>query len=250
METIGAEAVELSGDGDGDPEAGEDVEVLFDISNRGVSFASGTVTLSSQSPDLVVLNATTSLNIAADSTSSVGGLTATIQPLAPSGVYTVTLAFDYEGFTTYEDVDFTVGSSRVLLMDDFERGGTGWTTNNSTNWSWERAVAQQTTSSGNTLQPGGGNPGGSAGACWVTGASAGSSAGTNDVDGTARLVSPRLDLSAHTNVRLGYARWFANLPGNPTDDEFVCEVSADDGASWQELERVGHQGSWEEPEFE
>jgi len=250
LETTGAEAVELSGDGDGDPEAGEDVEVLFDIANRGLAFASGTVTLSSQSPDLVVLNATASLNIAADSSASVGGLTASIQPLAPSGIYTVTLAFDYEGYTTYEEVDFAVGSSRILLMDDFERGGTGWTTNNSTNWSWERAVSEETSSGGNTVQPGGGNPAGSGGAAWVTGASAGASAGTNDVDGTAILTSPRLDLSAHATARLGYARWFANLPGNPTDDEFVCEVSDDDGASWQELERVGHQGSWEEPEFE
>ena len=250
LESAGAEAVELSGDGDGDPEAGEQVEVLLDISNRGLSFVSGTVTLSSQSPELVVLNATASLSVSADSTVSVSGLTASIQPTAPSGLYTVTLALDYEGFTSYEEVNFTVGSPRLLLRDDFERGGAGWAANNSTNWSWERAVPEGTTSGGNTVQPSGGNPGGSGGACWVTGASAGSSVGVNDVDGTARLVSPRLDLSAHDSARLGYARWFSNLPGSPTDDEFVCEVSADDGATWQELERVEHRGAWEEPEFE
>lgn len=250
LEVDGLEVFEVTGDADGDPEPGEEVEVVFEVRNRGVAAASAVVTLTVTSPELSVTNGSTTLSVPADSTASVGGLTVSIQPSAPTGAYTLTLAFDYEGYTTHQTVQLGVGSSRLLISDDFEMGGTGWMTNNNANWSWERAVPQQTTSSGNTVQPGGGNPGGSAGACWVTGASAGSSVGANDVDGTARLVSPRLDLSAHTNVRLGYARWFANLPGNPTDDEFVCEVSADDGASWQELERVGHQGSWEEVEFE
>jgi len=250
LEVDGLEVFEVTGDGDGDPEPGEEVEVVFDVRNRGIAPASGAVTLSVASPELSVTNGSTTLSVPADSTATVGGLTVLIQPSAPAGAYTLTLAFDYEGYTSHQTVQLGVGSTRLLISDDFEMGGTGWATNNNTNWSWERAVPQQTTSSGNTVQPGGGNPAGSGGACWVTGASAGSSVGTNDVDGTAILKSPRLDLSAHTNVRLGYARWFANLPGNPVDDEFVCEVSANGGASWQELERVGNQGGWEEVEFE
>jgi hypothetical protein len=70
------------------------------------------------------------------------------------------------------------------------------------------------------------------------------------VDGTAVLTSPRVDLLAHSNARLGYARWFKNLPGSNLDDEFVCEVSSNDGLSWTELERVGSQAGWEEVEFE
>jgi hypothetical protein len=250
LEVDGLELTEITGDGDGDAEPGEEVEVVFDVQNRGVAFASGTVSMTSSDPALLVTNGAVSLSVPADSGASLGGLTVLIQAGTPSGAYELTLAFDYEGFTSHQSVALNVGSSRTLISDDFERGGTGWTSNNANNWSWERAVSEQTVSSGNTLQPNGGNPGGSGGSCWVTGAAAGTSAGTNDVDGTAILTSPRIDLLAHSNARLGYARWFKNLAGSNLDDEFVCEVSSNDGLSWTELERVGSQAGWEEVEFE
>ncbi len=66
----------------------------------------------------------------------------------------------------------------------------------------------------------------------------------SDVDnGTVRLISPSLDLSAFAEARIRYARWFNNSAGaSPFEDVFDVEVRSAGGA-WVRVERVGPSGN-------
>jgi hypothetical protein len=86
---------------------------------------------------------------------------------------------------------------------------------------------------------------------WVTGdTTAGLDPGAADVDGgCVTLLSPKIDLSALSNARLSYWRWFTNE--SSFDDTLFVEVSADDGATWHELERqVYTQNAWVQKSFD
>ncbi|UCC31905.1 MAG: choice-of-anchor J domain-containing protein, partial [Phycisphaerales bacterium] len=67
-----------------------------------------------------------------------------------------------------------------------------------------------------------------------------SSLGVNDVDGgVVYLVSPTIDLSGASSTELTYVRWFYNRDlGEDSGDFFVAEVSANDGATWVNLETL------------
>jgi hypothetical protein len=84
----------------------------------------------------------------------------------------------------------------------------------------------------------------------VTGATAGASVGTNDIDGgTTTLYSPIYDLSGLTAPVVSYWRWYNNSAGsNPGQDSMEIEVSSDGGATWASLEVVGptsdNTGGW------
>lgn len=73
--------------------------------------------------------------------------------------------------------------------------------------------------------------------------------GNTDVDGGAtRLVSPTLDASA-ADATITYWRWFS--VGGTVDDDFLVEVSDDDGANWVTLETVVGPGAeqWHQSVF-
>jgi hypothetical protein len=120
---------------------------------------------------------------------------------------------------------------------------------NATNYAWQRAVPQSTESNNEPAQPGTDNPSGSGTMCWVTGAAAGSTAGTNDVDGTTVLTSPIFRASGFSHLELEYARWFANLPGSAQDDVFLAEVSNNGGGSWVTLESIPNANAWHTQRF-
>ena len=81
--------------------------------------------------------------------------------------------------------------------------------------------------------------------CFVTGnAAPGDPAGTNDVDGgCTTLVSPTFDLSTAERAFVKYVRWYGE-GGLSVDDDWVVEVSNDDGDSWYELERETDNANW------
>lgn len=154
---------------------------------------------------------------------------------------------------------FFVGAIEHLFADDFEAPG-DWRTrvpgDAATSGLWTQEDPTGTGYGlGQLVQPEDDHtPAPGAVRCYVTGnASPGAPIGEADVDGgRTTLVSPAMDLSGHTNARLTYHRWFANSAA-PTSgtDEWVVEVSADDGASWVEVERLDEsRRRWERVERE
>jgi len=104
---------------------------------------------------------------------------------------------------------------------------------------WERADPQATTAGGGTAQPE--NDHTPAGAlCWITGAAAGSSAGSYDVDnGKTTLFSPVFDLAGADAASVTYWKWYTdNLGGAPDADVWRVDVSNDGGQTWTGVEQT------------
>lgn len=240
---------EISGNGDAYPEPGESWAVQPVVRNYGAITLLGTATLGSSNPLITVVGSGSNMNIGQQATQALSAFTVDFDAALEIGeLYSLDLVLDYEGYADQQSIDFQLGRPRILFADDMQ-SDTGWSTNNNTNWSWERANPQQTSTGGQIAQPNNDNPNGSGTLAWVTGAAAGSSAGTNDVDGTAILTSPRFAAGEFDRVELEYARWFANLPGNAQDDVMLVEVSNDDGASWTQLESTPNANNWQTHSF-
>jgi Zn-dependent metalloprotease len=98
---------------------------------------------------------------------------------------------------------------------------------------WERADPQLT-----TAQPADDHTAAPGVLCWVTGALAGTSAGSYDVDGgSSVLYSPLFELAGASDVSVSYWRWYSNNLGNaPNEDYWTVQISNDGGASWTNVE--------------
>jgi len=82
--------------------------------------------------------------------------------------------------------------------------------------------------------------------CFLTGQHAlGGGPEDDDVDGGhTTLTSPAFDMTGMTLPRILYWRWLSNDQGAaPSEDVLVVEISADDGATWTEVETVGPAGA-------
>jgi hypothetical protein len=149
---------------------------------------------------------------------------------------------------------FYVGNLSAVFADDFETDK-GWSSITSASTGrWMRVDPNGTpdpdfpdffyqTEDDHTPSPGH--------FCFVTGdTTAGFDIGAADVDGgCVTLLSPRIDLSAVTNARLEYWRWFTDE--TRYDDTLFVEVSANDGATWSELERQPFtQNAWLQRSFD
>jgi hypothetical protein len=261
IETTGEVWKEVQGDGDDDQEPGEVWDLEFAFANPGVAAARGIVRLTSSHPEVHVVHGVATFRVP-EQTFRTSLLAAPAPPHAPTkyqpiplrlafpanaadGVYDVDASFAYDGASTADAVTVKLGTPRVLSHDDMEIAAFGWQAADATNYSWQRAVPQVTTSGSETAQPGNDNPAGSGTMCWVTGAAAGSAAGTNDVDGTTVLTSPVFRASGFAHLELEYARWFANLLGSAQDDHFVAEVSNNGGGSWVMLESSPNANAWQ-----
>lgn len=133
------------------------------------------------------------------------------------------------------------GIASVVELD-FETDD-GWTVENVAliRGAWERGVPA---GGGLNRDPGADFDG--SGQCWVTG----NAAGDADVDGgPTRLISPAYDLSGLDDPKVTFARWHStnNLP----NDQFVTEISNDNGATWVPVSSVGNNGnSWKIVSFD
>lgn len=234
---------EISGDGDPWQEAGESWSVAVEVENPGTQLLGVDLDLSTTNAFLTVSGLPVHLDIAPRTSLQGGNWQVDFAANAPTGqALDMELQWDFDGWVSTTIVEVTLGRVRVLLRDQMETEDFGWFSNNATNWSWERADPQSTSSGGSEVQAGDDHtPNGTL--CWVTGAAAGGSVGTNDVDGTAILTSPTFSLEGLSNASLHYARWFSNRPGGPLDDRWVSQLSNNDGLSWTDLEDLGDTGS-------
>jgi hypothetical protein len=154
-------------------------------------------------------------------------------------------------------VDFGIEAGEVVTVfaDDFETDR-GWTVGSAGDGAvtgvWELGDPDATWWGDQPVQPGEDHTDGPGTDCYVTGRSAGSSQGTNDVDGgKTTLSSPVIDLSGMKSATLTYYRWYASETGsNPNDDDFIVDVSGDGGGSWTNLETVAASArEWVRREF-
>jgi len=123
--------------------------------------------------------------------------------------------------------------------DDMEGGTNGWTVgapgDTATTGLWELANPQGTEAQPEDDHTGSGTT------CWITGASAGSSVGTNDIDGGATtLTSPTMDaLTGDGDAYLTLWYWYNNSAGSaPGEDSMPIEISNDNGASWAQVDLI------------
>ena len=113
-----------------------------------------------------------------------------------------------------------------VFFDDFE-SNQGWTTNpngsdTATTGQWERANPEETNSSGTTLQLGTTVSGSFD---LVTEGTAGSSAGTNDIDnGVTTIRSPNINLPSSGNINLSFWHYLGLLSNANTDDYLRVSV--------------------------
>ncbi len=251
-------SIDDAGDGDGDHEAGESVELVARVRNSGTMAPSTpiVITLTTTSPFATITRPSYVYGALAPFTeadNALAPLAFTIASGTPPGTaIPFTLTLSQESQEQVFDTAIAVGSPRLLLLDALEID-VGWQAGVSGDTAvtglWTRADPIGTSSNGEPCNPEhDATPGAGNVRCFVTG-NANGSAGTDDVDsGHTTLLSPPIDLSAHPEARIGYSRWFANFP--TVDDTFRASISNDGGGSWTSLENVvGNQNSWQPVEF-
>jgi hypothetical protein len=181
-------------------------------------------------------------------------LTLSLDASTPAGtVIPLTLTLTYEGYSQSEPFSIDVGQPIPYVTDDAEVF-LGWTLgvpgDDATRGKFEWGDPSGTTSGSDITQPEDDHTPGSGHNCFVTG-KAGGAAGDNDVDdGKTTLVSPRFNLAAAPSATLKLWRWYTDLGGTPNNDDLLLQISNDDGASWSNLEVLGHtENSWREVSF-
>lgn len=127
------------------------------------------------------------------------------------------------------------------FAESFENGNVqGWTLHatgsTATAGAWVFGDPNGTIENGQQAQP---ETGVNGTLCAFTGQNA--SLGDGDVDnGVTYLLSPTINLSGQTEVRLSYWRWFYNRDqGEDANDFFRVEASSNNGGSWVTVENLG-----------
>jgi glucose/arabinose dehydrogenase len=144
-------------------------------------------------------------------------------------------AATHEIATPTDDTTFTAlfqpATTTVVASDDFEQAR-GWTltsgANPATTGRWQRGDPQATSSNGVTLQPG--TCDGPSVNCLITGLTAGSAAGANDVDGgQTSIQSPAIAIPAGGTITLRFRSFFAHLNNATSADYFRVRVVGNNG---------------------
>ncbi len=173
----------------------------------------------------------------------------------PAGMYGIRA--DAFGFNPMEGtVDVNVGGSLTMdfplnpaiVADTFQDPYPGWSVSGTvSSGAWERADPQQTLSGTQVVQPGDDFTPGGGTLCWVTGASAGVTVGSNDVDGGETvLLSPSFALAGAADPHVTFRLWYTSgILSNPSTDVFTVRVSTNGGGSWVVLhEQTSSTDGW------
>ena len=138
-----------------------------------------------------------------------------------------------------------------VMADDFEAATTGWTVgatgDAATTGIWTRVDPL-----GTTAQPEDDHTPSPGVKAWITGQGTGGAVGEADVDGgSTTLVSPAYDCTGLAEAYVSYSRWYSNNTGSGANaDSMPIEISADNGATWIQLENVAENaGVWVDKTF-
>jgi C1A family cysteine protease len=239
---------DTAGDGDGNVETGEVIDLRITLLNIGAETATNvTGYLESMTPGVNVLDsAATYPDIPKGETreSDSPHFRFVVTPGGPScGPIKFHLAVSSDEGISGVNIVLHAGGVATVFDDDFETDQ-GWTVGDAGDGAvtgiWERGDPDATWWGNQAVQPGDDHTESPGTQCYVTGRSGGSSQGTYDIDGgKTTLTSPAIDLSGQASAILTYYRWFASETGsNPNDDDFRVDISDDNGSSWTNLETV------------
>jgi hypothetical protein len=166
-----------------------------------------------------------------------------VTPSGPScGALRFHLTVSSDQGTSPINITLQAGEIITVFGDDFETDQ-GWTAgvggDDATTGIWERGDPVGTWWGDEPVQPEDDNTSAPGVNCYVTGNSGGSQ-GIDDVDGgKTTLLSPVIDLSDKDSAFLTYYRWYASETGsNPNDDDFIVDVSNDNGSIWHNLDTL------------
>ena len=250
-----------AGDGDGHIEVGEAVTLAVSLLNIGAETATNvSATLRSLTTGVEVDDSVaTYLDI------DKGTTLESISPhfsfaASPSGQACGALRFQLEvtsdqGSSTRALV--LQGGEIITVFTDGYESDLGWTAgipeDGAVTGMWERGDPNATYCGPEQVQPENDHTAEGGTHCYFTEQSdPGANQGAYDVDGgKTTLVSPTIDLSDLDSALLTYHRWYASNTGSgPNDDDFVVDVSNDDGATWENLETLPYSDrAWTGKEF-
>lgn len=249
----GVTSVDTGGSLPGIWEPGELITLTVSLKNDGTQAGAPTVGIETTSPWLTVTTAPVSPgSVAAFGTATAPPLSLTISSAAPpfSIVSYDVVVTGAGSVPTRVTRTVTLNSQAVTVTDDdFESPG-NWTSgmpgDTAVTGHWTRQDPNGTTYQGNAFNPEDDHTPTPGTDCWFTGqANPGQSAGSQDVDGTASLLSPIFDLSHVVNPEIRYWRWFATS-GNG-NDSFEVGLSNDGGNTWTVIDNLtSSQNTWTE----
>jgi hypothetical protein len=249
------------GDNDGFVDVGEPVVLPITILNIGAATATNvSAKLRCLTPGVTVTDSMASYADIPKGT--------TKQSDAPHFAFTVTGAGPSCGPISFQlivtstqgtspiNIKLQAGQIVTVFQDDFETNK-GWSTSatgdNATTGIWTRVDPIGTWWGNLPVQPEDDNTAAPGTMCYVTGqGTVGGAQGAMDIDGgKTTLTSPTIDLSGKNSALLSYSRWYASETGSaPNDDDFVVDVSNNNGTTWVNLETLTYSDrAWRKKEF-
>jgi C1A family cysteine protease len=249
------------GDGDGAIEVGEPITIPITILNIGAETATGvSAKLRCLTPGVVVTDSTATYpDIPKGTTaqSNADHFTFTVTGAGPlCGPILLQLVVSSAQGNSTINIKLQAGESSAVFADDFETNQ-GWSTSaagdNATTGIWTRVDPNGTWWGDQPVQPEDDHTASPGTMCMVTGQGAvGGAQGVADVDGgKTTLTSPTIDLAGKDAAVLTYWRWYASETGSaPNDDDFVVDVSNNNGSTWVNLETLTYADRvWRKMEF-
>lgn len=254
-------AITDGGDGDGAIEVGEAITIPITILNIGAETATAvSATLRSLTAGVTVTDSTASYpNIPKGTTaeSNANHFAFTVTAAGPScGPIRFQLEVTSGQGTSPINITLHAGTIVTVFEDDFQTNKS-WslsaTGDNATTGLWTRVDPNGTWWGNQPVQPEDDHTASTGTVCMVTGqGSVGGAQGAADVDGgKTTLTSPTIDLSGKNSALLTYWRWYASETGSaPNDDDFVVDVSNNNGSTWTNLETLIYSDrAWRKIEF-
>ncbi|MHC4942539.1 MAG: M14 family metallopeptidase [Planctomycetota bacterium] len=257
------ELIDTAGKVNGYPDAGDTIDLVVTIMNRGLEDHPDpiTMTIASSSPDVNIVNASSVIPPLASRARADNAAQPFVLEILPSAAYAGSVEMDLtitmHGIDMEEQIQFYVGTARRTIFDDLEYGLTQWQAgtpkDTANDGFWEWADPNGTWLSSEPVQPEDDNtPNGTH--CLVTdNGEPGAGPNEHDVDGGfTMLVSPTFAIPAEAvHTKIGVSRWWYKSEKSERADNLVLTISNNNGAGWEivEKERRRELNYWDEITF-